>query len=110
MRAIILASVLSVMAGCQEKLHDTAAPGRSVETEAPNTNYKPAFEGQTRIQGITTSTPLNVEEIAKGLSKPWGIMMKRKFSGLPAAVCLSALKIFGKKMVLMRDFLHIRRK
>ncbi|OPC36903.1 PQQ-dependent sugar dehydrogenase [Elizabethkingia miricola] len=75
MKAIILASVLSVMAGCQEKLHDTAAPGKSVETEAPNTNYKPAFEGQTRIQGITTSTPLNVEEIAKGLSKPWGIIV-----------------------------------
>ena len=27
-----------------------------VETRSPNTNYKPAFSGQTRIGGVKTST------------------------------------------------------
>src|SRR3546814_8681197 len=28
-----------------------------VETKAPNSTYKPAFEGQTRIGGVKTTTP-----------------------------------------------------
>ena len=28
-----------------------------VETQAPNTNYKPAFEGQTRVPRVQTTTP-----------------------------------------------------
>lgn len=44
-----------------------------VETEAPNANYKPAFEGQTRINGVKTKTPYEVTVIAQGLSKPWAV-------------------------------------
>lgn len=44
-----------------------------VETQAPNVDYKPAFEGQTRINGVKTSTPYEVKVIAQGLSNPWGI-------------------------------------
>ncbi|MFA6359799.1 MAG: PQQ-dependent sugar dehydrogenase [Dysgonamonadaceae bacterium] len=44
-----------------------------VETEKPNTNYKPAFEGQTRINGVKTTTPYEVKIIAEGLSKPWAV-------------------------------------
>ena len=44
-----------------------------VETKPPNVDYKPAFEGQTRIDGIKTSTPYEVKVIAQGLSNPWGI-------------------------------------
>lgn len=46
---------------------------KPVETKAPNSNYKPAFEGQTRIKGIHTQTPLDVKVIADGLRYPWGI-------------------------------------
>ncbi|WP_407481241.1 PQQ-dependent sugar dehydrogenase [Elizabethkingia meningoseptica] len=74
MKTLIIAAALSV-AGCHDKVQDTIVPGKSVETEKPNTNYKPAFEGQTRIQGIKTTTALNVEEIANGLSKLWGIVV-----------------------------------
>lgn len=45
----------------------------SVETNKPNTNYKPAFEGQTRIGAIKTTTPFEVSVIADNLGKPWGI-------------------------------------
>lgn len=48
----------------------TLAP---VETKQPNTNYKPAFEGQTRIAGVKTQTPIDVKVLNSGLTKPWGI-------------------------------------
>lgn len=44
-----------------------------VETQSPNTVYKPAFEGQTRIAGVKTTTPYKVEVIAEGLSSPWAV-------------------------------------
>ena len=36
--------------------------------------YQPAFEGQTRVQGVKTSTAYNVEVINSDLQKPWGII------------------------------------
>lgn len=44
-----------------------------VETKAPNADYKPAFEGQTRISGVKTTTPYEVNIIAEGLSSPWSV-------------------------------------
>ena len=44
-----------------------------VETKAPNSDYKPAFEGQTRIAGVKTTTPFEGKVLSDGLSKPWGI-------------------------------------
>lgn len=44
-----------------------------VETQAANTDYLPAFEGQTRIDGVVTSTPYSVEKLSEGLNRPWGI-------------------------------------
>ncbi|NLZ94209.1 MAG: PQQ-dependent sugar dehydrogenase, partial [Bacteroidales bacterium] len=44
-----------------------------VETEAPNVDYKPAFKGQTRINGVKTETPYEVQVIAQGLSNPWSV-------------------------------------
>lgn len=44
-----------------------------VETRAANTDYEPAFEGQTRIAGVKTTTPYRVTEITDDLNAPWGI-------------------------------------
>lgn len=44
-----------------------------VETSEPNTDYKPAFDGQTRINGAKTETKYEIKVIAEGLNKPWGI-------------------------------------
>lgn len=44
-----------------------------VETKNPNTDYKPAFAGQTRIGGVKTSTAYEGKAISTGLSRPWGI-------------------------------------
>lgn len=44
-----------------------------VETQSPNTSYKPAFKGQTRIGGIETKTPYTATVINSNLKNPWGI-------------------------------------
>lgn len=45
-----------------------------VETKKPNTDYKPAFEGQTRIAGVKTTTPFEGVKVTESLNKPWGIV------------------------------------
>src|SRR5436189_5203876 len=50
---------------------DSLAP---VETKKPNSDYKPAFSGQTRIRNVRTTTPYNVEKIAKKLGSPFAIV------------------------------------
>lgn len=45
-----------------------------VETNSPNTDYKPAFEGQTRAAGVKTATPFEVKVISEGLARPWSIV------------------------------------
>src|SRR4030095_15323088 len=52
--------------------NDTSG-GRPVETKKPNTDYKPAFAGQTRIAGVKTSTPYEGKIISRDLKSPWGI-------------------------------------
>lgn len=44
-----------------------------VETKAPNTDYKPAFAGQTRAAGVKTTISYTVKALSSGLSSPWGI-------------------------------------
>lgn len=49
-------------------------PGAPVETKEPNSpEYKPAFEGQTRVAGVKTKTELDVKMLTKDLVNPWGI-------------------------------------
>ena len=44
-----------------------------VETQSPNSNYKPAFAGQTRAPGVHTKTPLTITVINSSLNAPWAI-------------------------------------
>lgn len=44
-----------------------------METKAPNSQYKPAFPGQTRIGGVQTATPLSIEVLDSSLKFPWAI-------------------------------------
>jgi glucose/arabinose dehydrogenase len=50
---------------------DSLAP---VERKKPNSDYKPAFSGQTRIRSVKTATPYNVEKIANKLGSPFAIV------------------------------------
>lgn len=50
---------------------DTLKP---VETNAPNSKYKPAFVGQTRVNAAKTSAAYKVEKIAEKLGSPFAIV------------------------------------
>src|SRR3546814_14846048 len=44
-----------------------------VETKEANTDYAPAFEGQTRVAGMKTTTQFKAKVLADVLNRPWGI-------------------------------------
>ncbi len=46
----------------------------AVEKKDPNTNYKSAFAGQTRIAPVKTQTAIEHKILTKDLKKPWGII------------------------------------
>lgn len=66
---------ITAFASCNDDKSDSQEPQPipPVETEDPNTDYKPAFEGQTRIAGVTTTTPYEVTVITDELSEPWAV-------------------------------------
>lgn len=43
-------------------------------TDKNSPEYQPAFVEQTRVEGLKTKTPYEVEMIHSGLKKPWGIV------------------------------------
>ena len=45
----------------------------SVETKKPNSDYKPAFAGQTRVGAVVTKTPYEGKVLTTTLRQPWGI-------------------------------------
>ena len=51
----------------------TTTPTSPVESNPPNTNYSPAFSGQTRINSVRTTSDFQVNSITTTLSNPWGI-------------------------------------
>lgn len=69
---------VSAMVSCGEpsthspegKPDSTAAP---VETSKANSDYKPAFAGQTRIGSVKTVTPYEYKVLDSTLKSPWGI-------------------------------------
>ena len=73
--SIFILSLL-VLTGCSDDADDVdknPITGGPVETEAANTNYSPAFEGQTRIGSVTTTTDFQATAITTSLASPWGI-------------------------------------
>lgn len=70
---LLLAGVAILLAvSCESKAQQSKAAG-SVETKSPNSDYKPAFEGQTRIKAVITKTPYEAKILTSSLRTPWGI-------------------------------------
>ncbi len=44
-----------------------------VENKEKNSDLKPAFTGQTRIEGVKTTTPFTFKIITQDLSNPWSV-------------------------------------
>lgn len=61
----------------------TSTPGKpqasaangAVETRAPNTDYQPAFTGQTRIAGVHTKTAYAGRVLTTALDRPWSLAL-----------------------------------
>jgi glucose/arabinose dehydrogenase len=78
--AFVSLTVLMLMASaCANKngsspLSNPADSNTSVETGNPNTDYKPAFLGQTRIKAVKTTAAYEVLELADGMGRPWAVV------------------------------------
>ena len=70
--------LLAYVSGCADKGNAGERNGLDslppVETKAPNSNYKPAFPGQTRIAGAKTTTAYSVDKIASNLGHPFALV------------------------------------
>ena len=83
--ASVIISVAIILAACNTKSTDNVnsapatGPGANtgVENNAPNSQYKPAIEGQTRVAAVKSQTPFEGKLLSKELNRPWGI------AGLP---------------------------
>ncbi|MBS7253541.1 PQQ-dependent sugar dehydrogenase [Flavobacterium branchiicola] len=72
----VIATALFTFNGCSNDKDVPADPGTTtdpVETNAPNSAYKPAFAGQTRINGVKTNTEYQSVIVTSSLSNPWGV-------------------------------------
>lgn len=73
-----LAACLSILfIACNSTTPNTLkaqASTAGVEKDDPNSDYKPAFPGQTRVAAVTTKTPFEGKLLTKDLTKPWGIV------------------------------------
>ena len=67
---VVLYGALLSVAPYVSKAQPSAA---SVETKQPNSDYKPAFKGQTRIGAVVTRTPYEGKVLTSSLQSPWGI-------------------------------------
>ncbi len=81
---------------------DTKNPERS----SRNTDIAPAFSGQTRITGVNTGTAYNVNVIAEGLGKPWGIINfpGGRFLVTDKSGFMSIVSADGKKVTKVSGF------
>lgn len=76
--ALFSLSFLFLNAACDERKtnneqEDPLGNLPPVETQNPNTDYKPAFNGQTRVAGVKTSTPYKVTVISNEFDNPWAV-------------------------------------
>jgi aldose sugar dehydrogenase len=79
-----VATVTAIFFGCSgnsntAKNENIKTSGDTTSTTAaaikmPDAHYKAAFEGQTRIKAVTTTTGYKVEKIAEKLGRPWAII------------------------------------
>jgi glucose/arabinose dehydrogenase len=72
----LLCCSLALLSCSRDK--DETAPEAStappVETLAPNTTYKPAFTGQTRVGSVTTAaSSYKATVVTSALTSPWGV-------------------------------------
>ncbi|HJW16622.1 MAG TPA: PQQ-dependent sugar dehydrogenase [Flavisolibacter sp.] len=102
--SILAASTCLLLTACSSYSNNKSAVVLSadtismppVETRKPNSDYKPAFAGQTRIGSVKTTTPYTVTILTHSLKRPWGIGM------LPDGRLLVTEKAGGMRIVTLK--------
>ena len=72
----VMVAVSMLFASCSDSIDENEGNNPTlppVETNPANTNYQPAFPGQTRANGVKTNTAYVSEIVTSALSAPWGI-------------------------------------
>ena len=73
---LFMAAASLTLPACSQPTSDNATASTQtspVETKEPNSNYKPAFAGQTRIAGVKSATNYEGKVLTEALKFPWGI-------------------------------------
>ncbi|TDE17145.1 PQQ-dependent sugar dehydrogenase [Dyadobacter psychrotolerans] len=76
---LIMAGAVFALASCQKKDSETSGNSRAdstaapVETQKANSDYKPAFAGQTRITSVKSAMAYEGKVLTSELKNPWGI-------------------------------------
>ncbi len=77
----LLSGIILLLSSCQYNNSNPALTNTMdgdqlppVETRKPNTNYKPAFAGQTRINGVKTTTGYKVDKIGEKMGQAWAVV------------------------------------
>lgn len=74
MRSWIFAAALVFAACTGSPSSGQQSQNGEVEQGPPNSNFTPAFEGQTRAPEAVSGVRINAQEIASGLNHPWAIV------------------------------------
>lgn len=74
---VLLTAICVIACNTSNSNSDNSSPAndstRGVETKPPNSTYKPAFPGQTRITAVKTKAPWEGKVLTSDLKSPWGI-------------------------------------
>jgi aldose sugar dehydrogenase len=73
MRTFLAVSVFLFAACAGDESTGQSAPGAPVAQGRANTDYQPAFPGQTRAPEARSNVSVQTEVIASGLSHPWAL-------------------------------------
>lgn len=73
--SVLLLALFSSCSNDKDFDNDPGTVTDPVETNPPNATYSPAFEGQTRINGLETNTDFESKIITSSLVNPWGVKM-----------------------------------
>lgn len=73
MRTWIFAAAL-IFAACSGSPSNGQQSQNAVAQGAPNTDFTPAFAGQTRAPEALSGVRINAQEIATGLNHPWAVV------------------------------------
>ena len=100
MRRLLLTTALATLvAACGggegQAAGQTGAPLETKPANAPD--QKPAFAGQTRAPAVSSNVAYEVQTVAEGLNKPWGLAF------LPDGRLLITEKSSGQLRILGTD-------